>query len=218
MTPEKRQRSPRGLIENVKKFRKWDASAQHPEELTLLLAEMSAQGDPITDYIRSWRRFAVAIIEDSGKNPADYRVLADSDRLDHVCTSARLIKQLDKIEACIGGLAARDPGQFRLTVYEALRFASFTHQSAIADNETSIWKGEEHKKTLRRNAGDRTDKAQRDRARYQVRANQLWEQHPKWPAKQVATVIESEERANREHAPEDKISKADTIRRLIRKK
>jgi hypothetical protein len=217
MTPEKRQRSPRGLIENVKKLRKWDASAQRPEELSLLLAEMNAQGDPITDYIRSWRRFAVAIIEDSSKNPADYRVLAESDRLDHVCTSARLIKQLDKIEACIG-FAARDPRLSRLAVYEALRFGSFTHQSAIADNETSIWKGEEHKKTLRRTARDRTDKAQRDRTRYQVRANQLWEHHPKWPAKQVATVIESEERANIEHAPEDKISKADTIRRLIRKK
>jgi hypothetical protein len=221
MTLDKAQRSPRGLIENVGESREWVWPDESPERLHALLMD----NKPLlhAGYVKFWRESARGIIEASGKNPDDHRDLGESEILDHVCAAARLMKQLDKVESLIE-LANRDPKRFvEAALGAALLLSSFVHQLAIADNETSIWKGEVHNKTLRRNAEARTKRARADRARYQARADELWESHKDWSPKDVATVIEREEVARAKNAIDwgerkAKFVKANTIRRLIRKK
>jgi hypothetical protein len=224
-----RQRSPRGLIENVSEIQKWVWPEQSPEQLASLLADLNARGNPVTSYIQFWREFVRAIIVASGKNPDDYRGLAESETLDHVCAAARLMKQLDKVESLIG-LAKRDPKRFvDAALGEALLLSSFVHQLDITDNETFIRKGEVQNKSLRQSAEDRTNRAQSDHPRYQARADELWARHRDWSAQQVANSIEREERTKSENAsakieqggktkPKTKLLKPSTIRRLIRKK
>jgi hypothetical protein len=216
-----RQSSPRGLIENVNTIRQW-TRPERGHQLREALAGLNPQ--QVVTYLMFWLDFASAIIEAAGKNPDDYRVLAESETLDYVCAAARLIKQLDKVEASIR-LAERFPNRFGLAVHEALLLASFAHQLAIADNETSVWKGEEHNKRLRENAANRSNEGDHSREGYQAKADEIWKRHPDWSKQAVAVLIERDERARVEeeraregNAPEAKLAKANTIRRLIRKK
>jgi hypothetical protein len=217
MSEDKRQSSPRGLIVNVTPAEPGD------EEL---------RPQSASERISFWREFARATIEVSGKNPDNYCGLAESEILDHICAAARLIKQLDKVESLIG-LAKRHPNRFiDAALGEALLLPSFVHQLTIADNERSIWKGEQHNKTLRQNAKEKANQAQQDRAKYQARADELLARHKDWSAYDVAKQIEREERRKLKKASETaierdesdrtelktKLIKANTIRRLIRKK
>jgi hypothetical protein len=208
-----RQRSPRGLIENVGKVREWDSRTQSPEELSFLLREINAQGNPFTDIIRFWRRSASAIIEASGKNPDEYLGLAKRETLDHVCLAARVLKQLDKIETYIR-IVERDPKQFHGAVREALFLSVLAHHLTVVDNETSIWTGEVHLRKLRENAANKRNEGDENRRRYQSRADEIWMRHPDWGKTRVATTIERELRARVENTKE-KIAKADWIRRVI---
>jgi hypothetical protein len=129
------------------------------------------------------------------------------------------MKQLDKIETYIA-LAERDPELFRGALGEALFLSVLTHHLTVVDNETSIWKGEEHNKTLRENAAQRTNHGHQNRQSYQSRADAIWQRNPKLNKAEVARRIEHdgqrEERANEGTATEK--LKANSIRRLIRKK
>ena len=209
-----RQRSPRGLIENVGEIRKWVWPRQGREELASLIDYLNAQKDPVADYLRFWRESATTIINRSGKKPKDYRLLAESETLDHVCLAARVLKQLDKIETYIA-LAERDPELFRGALGEALFLSVLTHHLTVVDNETSIWKGEDNK-TLRENAAQRTNHGHQNRQSYQSRADAIWQRNPKLNKAEVARRIEHGERANEGTATEK--LKANSIRRLIRKK
>jgi hypothetical protein len=210
-----RRRSPRGLIENVSELQTWVWPDDGPERLHALL--MGNKPSLPAEIVAFWRDFARAIIEASGKNPDDYRGLAENETLGHVCAAARLIKQLDKTDASIR-LAARDPRQFGNALREALFVASFVHQLTIADNETSIWKGEEHNKKLRENAANRSHEGDHNRERIQAIADEIWERRPNLSKKAIAVLIETGERARVKDAPEAMVTKANTIRRQIRKK
>ena len=171
-----------------------------------------------------WHDFACAIIKASGKKPSEYRRLAGCETLDYVCAAARLIKQLDKTEQAVR-LAARNPKQIGVALHEGLLIASFVHQLTIADNETHIWKGEKQNKKLRENAANRSNEGGHKQEGYQAKAEKIWKRHPGFSKQAVAVLIEREERARVEeeqarggNSPEAKIAKANTIRRLIRKK
>jgi hypothetical protein len=76
MTPDRRQRSPRGLIENVNTLRQWS----RPKECRQLCESLSDLEPRFgAERLIFWLELASAIIEDSGKNPNDYRVLAESE-------------------------------------------------------------------------------------------------------------------------------------------
>jgi hypothetical protein len=199
-----RQSSPRGLIENVNTIRQWTRPEQGPQ-LRETLADLKPQ--LVTRDLRFWLDFASAIIEASGKNPNDYRVLAESETLDHVCAAARLMKQLDKVEASIR-LAQRFPEQLGLALHDALLLSSFVHQLTVVDNEPALKTGEIHAEILRRKANERTDAANRNRAPVLTQIERLLAEPRDWGNSEIARAVP--EKARRGY-------KFDTIRKMVAK-
>jgi hypothetical protein len=192
MDGERRQRSPRGLIENVSEVHEWAWPEQGPEEVSAMVRDLSARRSRVVDHIRIWRERASAVIEDMGRDPVNSVDLAESDILDSVCAAARVLKQLKRIEAT-NSLAERDPKHFPTVVLLAMELSSLVHQLDIVENEISISKLENAKKTLRENGENKRPKSDANRKHYQKIAANMWKKNAHLSRKQIGVRIERRE-------------------------
>jgi len=199
MTPDKRQRSPRGLIENVSEVREWVLGEQGGEELSSLFATLNAY-NPINDPIRGWREVATECISASGKTPKDYRALSESQTLDPVCAAARILTQLDKIEYYIklsehpemftrGNPELSIRASLRAALQEALLLPIFVHQLTVVDNEPGLDAQQIHAENLCLARNNRTDKAGRNRAPIETQIQKLLEEDWEQKDTEIARAI-----------------------------
>jgi hypothetical protein len=158
----------------------------------------------IEDYIAFWRRFAGAFIKASGKKPADYRSIARSESLDRACAAARILAQLDIVEAHFRQIEQN--GAALNAVLAGLTLASLSHYLTVVDNEVAIASTGDRRKFLRESRVTRTEKADRERRKEQKMADEIWRRRPEWGKSAVAEEIKKR-----------RGGKASTIRRRITK-
>lgn len=209
--PEKKQQSPKGLLTNITKFG-WDR--QHglwleeiePGKYTIRGPHPQQQ---ITDYITNLRKFATALIEASGKKPADYIAIANGDVFDRACAAAAVLKQIDHVVIHLRSIERDFAGRSNpilIAVYEALKLATCIHQLTVVDNEIGIASTIDRRRQLKENRTRRAEQANQQHKHLQKLADEIWRQNPNWTASNVANEIAKKFGGN-----------PNTMRRLIKK-
>jgi hypothetical protein len=206
--PPKRQRSPRGLLDDEYYYtgdqKWWDTRGQ------------------ITNYISFWRQFATALIKAAPPNKkADRDATAEADDvvLDRLRTAGSVLNQIGKVETYLKRIEANDAAgsppsltDVHLIVHTALLLASRVHALTIADNETPIWADRKRDEGATKKAADRSKKAEQQYRQWQALAGEIQDRRHglKLSDSAVAKVIEKQLQGTAEPA------KWRTIRRHLK--